>query len=509
MLTEKEVALMGYAEAAKLEGGCSPESDRLADHANPDAIIALLNDLDSARFAAAQHLQTVEAQAKILAAQPAPIQSAELAEMRRLAAEAHAVFDLMLTGCALQEFGDYQNGDGETIGPRMDALHSALRAYSATPAQPIADVSAPTDEMIPLGVCWSEQRCDFYAAYTGASMGSAFYDQWRERADDFPDRDTARAAIAARAAAPVSGRAAPADIPILRTMVAIYNHMPVTPDDAPEDKRAEYWNAIIGYVTKWADSRRSGQAASLPRMTEQQVADALAENDPLTMVSIRRLLNGDPVTINLPELTRIVGHCIDSRQRSGQAAQEQAAKVMQAIMDAPNSIAKRMDTSPKGNMLGEFPATERVEQIGDLHAEIMRLIPCVEPVIFASWTEPERKAFKLGHKYARHAAAELASVALAPPAPTAQPLTDAVDPMLQLLTLREQFRAKGWRDMFECPTDTEVEFMEFGSTGIHKGTRLENGDVFLGPDGDFSYPILWRAIDASLSGATPARGEGT
>lgn len=72
----------------------------------------------------------------------APIQGAELAEMRRLAAEAHAVFDLMLTGCALQEFGDYQNGDGETIGPRMDALHSALRAYSATPAQPIADVSA-------------------------------------------------------------------------------------------------------------------------------------------------------------------------------------------------------------------------------------------------------------------------------------------------------------------------------------------------------------------------------
>lgn len=73
------------------------------------------------------------------AATAAPIQSAKVA----LLVEARAVFDLMLEGCSLQSFGDYQNGDGETIGPRMDDLHAALRALAATPAQPIA----PTTEL--------------------------------------------------------------------------------------------------------------------------------------------------------------------------------------------------------------------------------------------------------------------------------------------------------------------------------------------------------------------------
>lgn len=44
-----------------------------------------------------------------------------------LVAEARAVFDLMLDGCTDTTFGDYQNGHGETIGPRMDALHAALK----------------------------------------------------------------------------------------------------------------------------------------------------------------------------------------------------------------------------------------------------------------------------------------------------------------------------------------------------------------------------------------------
>ncbi len=40
-----------------------------------------------------------------------------------------------------------------------------------------------------------------------------------------------------------------------------------------------------------------------------------------------------------------------------QAKAEQVGTVMQAMMDAPANIAKRADTTPKGNMLGEFPAT--------------------------------------------------------------------------------------------------------------------------------------------------------
>jgi hypothetical protein len=50
----------------------------------------------------------------------------------QLVAEARAVFDLMLEGCSLQCFGDYQNGLGEEIGPRMDALHEKLRAFASS-----------------------------------------------------------------------------------------------------------------------------------------------------------------------------------------------------------------------------------------------------------------------------------------------------------------------------------------------------------------------------------------
>ena len=59
---------------------------------------------------------------------------APLADAEKLIAEARAVFDLMLEGCREQNFGDFQNGDGEEIGPRMDALHARLRAYQAAPA---------------------------------------------------------------------------------------------------------------------------------------------------------------------------------------------------------------------------------------------------------------------------------------------------------------------------------------------------------------------------------------
>jgi len=84
-------------------------------------------------------------------------------------------------------------------------------------------------------------------------------------------------------------------------------------------------------------------------------------------------------------------------------------------------------------------------------------------------------------------------------APTAAPESaePSADPMMQLLNLNQRFKSQGWRDMLECPTDTEVEFMEFGSTGIHKGVRLESGDVFLAPDGEFSMPIMWRALATS------------
>lgn len=68
--------------------------------------------------------------------------------------EAKAVFDLMLQGCALQEFGDYQNGEGETIGPRMDALHAALgEAVAAFEQAPIQSGELAPPNSLP---DWSE-----------------------------------------------------------------------------------------------------------------------------------------------------------------------------------------------------------------------------------------------------------------------------------------------------------------------------------------------------------------
>lgn len=61
-----------------------------------------------------------------------------------LLAESLAVFDLMLEGCREQNFGDFQNGDGIEIGPRMDALHGKLRAFDAGDRLATPTVHAPT-----------------------------------------------------------------------------------------------------------------------------------------------------------------------------------------------------------------------------------------------------------------------------------------------------------------------------------------------------------------------------
>lgn len=52
-----------------------------------------------------------------------------------LIAEARAVFDVMLDGFKERKFGDYQNGEGTTIGPLMDALHAKLKAFPASAVQ--------------------------------------------------------------------------------------------------------------------------------------------------------------------------------------------------------------------------------------------------------------------------------------------------------------------------------------------------------------------------------------
>jgi hypothetical protein len=80
-----------------------------------------------------------------LAASPAaPLAAAVPAEeASELLAECRAVFDLMLDGCYEQHFGDFQNGHGEEIGPRMDALHAKLRGLAPAEPAPILASAEP------------------------------------------------------------------------------------------------------------------------------------------------------------------------------------------------------------------------------------------------------------------------------------------------------------------------------------------------------------------------------
>ena len=72
-----------------------------------------------------------------------------------LITEARAVFDLMLEGCTYTAFNDWQNGHGETIGPRVDALHARLRAYPAA-AQPEAKEAPAALSDDDLDKLWSD-----------------------------------------------------------------------------------------------------------------------------------------------------------------------------------------------------------------------------------------------------------------------------------------------------------------------------------------------------------------
>ena len=86
----------------------------------------------------------------------------------------------------------HQKEDGQFASPVTQEAWGIWQAAIASQAPR----QALTDAEIPVGVCWSEQGCNFYRADTGAGMGNAFYDEWRDRCDEFPDRDTARKQIA-------------------------------------------------------------------------------------------------------------------------------------------------------------------------------------------------------------------------------------------------------------------------------------------------------------------------
>lgn len=108
----------------------------------------------------------------------------DVPESRHLLAEALAVFDLMLTGCREQAFGDYENGDGETIGPRMDALHKRLReaVKSGAAAAPAADVRDAAQES---DAEWAARHLMPFNGRTTSAAPAAQFVVWLKQASSF------------------------------------------------------------------------------------------------------------------------------------------------------------------------------------------------------------------------------------------------------------------------------------------------------------------------------------
>jgi hypothetical protein len=304
MLNEKEIALMGLAEAATAgpwgvvldtyvvpadqmnrKIGCSTNAhDDYTDYAhqicktdskyltnnanaafiaaaNPSAIITLLRQLDAARFSAAQHLQTVETQAKIIAGYAAPsAQQAASIDTDELHFNAQRLRNVAaLAGCAIMPEVDDFDVDSSR-GAYLGIIASKLRERADTPAQPIAppvtprhieeikdlllwpvtedyartardmlqslhfdlsmadpaaqpiaDVSAPTDEDELLALVPEHEIMKLWGM-------CAYWGSVDTRVVPFA-RAVIRSALAARAAAPVSGQGASIDTTEFRKMI--------------------------------------------------------------------------------------------------------------------------------------------------------------------------------------------------------------------------------------------------------------------------------------------------
>ena len=78
---------------------------------------------------------------------------------------------------------------------------------------------------------------------------------------------------------------------------------------------------------------------------------------------------------------------------------------------------------------------------------------------------------------------------------------DAVRMLTQAV---ERLKELGWRETMYGPTNVEVQLIEAGSSGIHKGSRWnEWPEKTWWIDGDCpSNPILFKPIDAAIQKAT-------
>lgn len=238
--TDPEIgAANGSRVAALVAADMTKQNAAFIAAANPATIIALLQELDGARFAAAQHLNTVECQAKCLAGHECvgAAQAQQSVPAGMVLAPHYRGYANLGTGQYLMnhsaagnpaEFvisvateaekagrvvGDEMpNAPGNTIQPEvmavrigfanvagLDAMEARLRHlraehFAATPAQPIADMSAPTDDM-------PTMRGSFRTEHSGSD---GYWMKFKFR--DLDElQQASREWQAARAAAPVSG----------------------------------------------------------------------------------------------------------------------------------------------------------------------------------------------------------------------------------------------------------------------------------------------------------------
>ena len=336
-----------------------------------------------------------------MSAQPAPIQSAELAESidtARAAGRAEAVAIIMgmdpedpLSECiAWGENGDcgdhsaywctdklqavfktddlLMNMMGKAEADAMEAHFMLEDAKRAIPAQPIADVSAPTDGITKFDIDLMAAKFPLpETRYNGCGDGSEpLYtpEMMYAYAHQFivamaharkPELDKALEHItkldaAARAAAPVSGQAASIDTPEFRKLL-----------QAAEGGafRTETFNALVAHIMQWADSRprsedsRAEALEAVENIVLQQCTGMAAKDIRLSRIldAIRAL-----ATTAAPERKRspyVLGvkppvSVEDQRkafERSGQAAQEQAAPALTDARISEIALAVGMGTT--------------------------------------------------------------------------------------------------------------------------------------------------------------------
>jgi hypothetical protein len=384
---------------------------------------------------------------------PAPIQSAELAGFDAAWPEIHNA------GIA--------NG---WRGAALAAWKAALAAVQATPAQPIADVSAPTgeraatDAMVDAWITFASRATYLHhpevTPYEGTANGDS-PEAWHRR---YVKAAIAKV-LAARAAAPVSG---PSEVP---------NALGYVPSD---DILLPFMCLIEDYMS--AVDYHGGQTGEKCDAAEAAIRAAL-------------------IKLAAPV--------------SGQAAQEQAQS--QEDAESVQSLHEIVNEYYTEGRVMRIPSQEQaVSEPSDNERVLKNAMADAWQVLIDAGVSPGKVPMPL--------AVGIRAALAAPPAPTAQPLTDAA-----WISVEDRLPEVGVGVMVyspplagEGPEDYRLDFDCIDPNDDDHASWLNHNEHYehfccvakpegsTGPSEKAPY-THWMPLPAApcrLSGATPARGEG-